>query len=84
MSGDLRGFTSLGMSEAVFCADCEMISNSTTVCRCCGSSALLNISQLLGGSLRNVQRAVLLVWPEGPSPRTATEWAEPETGNLAA
>lgn len=64
MSGDLRGFTSLILSEAVFCADCEMISNSKSVCRCCGSTALLNLSQLLGGSLRNVERAVLLNWPE--------------------
>lgn len=84
MSGDLRGFTSLSMSEAVFCADCEMISNSTTTCRCCGSSALLNISQLLGGSLRNVQRAVLLVWPETPQPRPMAEWTDADTSNLAA
>jgi len=64
MSGDLRGFNSMTLSEAVFCADCEMISNSATVCRCCGSAAVLSLSQLLGGSLRNVQRAVLLEWPE--------------------
>lgn len=84
MSGDLRGFTSLTMSEAVFCADCEMISNSTTVCRCCGSSAVLNISQLLGGSLRNVQRAVLLVWPETPQPRAVAEWPDTDADTLAA
>jgi hypothetical protein len=84
MAGDLRGFTSLSMSEAVFCADCEMISNSTSVCRCCGSSALLNISQLLGGSLRNVQRAVLLVWPETPHRRPMAEWADTDSSGLAA
>lgn len=61
---ELHSFTSLLLSEAVFCANCEMISNSTTVCQCCGSSAVLNLSQLLGGSLRNVQKAVLLKWPE--------------------
>jgi len=84
MSGDLRSFISLRMSEAVFCADCEMISNSTSICRCCGSSALLNISQLLGGSLKNVQRAVLLVWPEAPQRRAVADWPESETEELAA
>ncbi|HET8668988.1 MAG TPA: hypothetical protein VFM10_13470 [Terriglobales bacterium] len=64
MSGDLCSFNSLLLSEAVLCADCEMISNSRNVCRCCGSTAVLSLSQLLGGSLLKVERAVLLKWPE--------------------
>lgn len=67
MSGDLDSFLSLPLSEAVFCADCEMISNSKSVCRCCGSSALLLLSQLMGGSLKNVERAVVVDWPQAPT-----------------
>lgn len=62
MSGESLAFNSLLLSDAVLCADCEMISNSRNVCRCCGSSAVMSLSQVLGGSLRNVRRAVLLEW----------------------
>jgi hypothetical protein len=76
MSGDLCGFASLPLSEAVFCADCEMISNSKNVCRCCGSTALMVLSQLMGGSLRNVQRAVVIEWVQNPRPtRVAIEFS---------
>ena len=43
----------LSLQTAVFCAECELISqNSTPYCMACGSSALLSISRILGGSLR--------------------------------
>ncbi len=65
MSGDLLSFACLHLSEAVFCADCEMVSNSKNACRCCGSSALLMLSHVLGGSLRNVPQAVVVEWRSG-------------------
>jgi len=46
---------------AVFCVDCERISdNNTPQCLGCGSGALLNLSRVLGGSMRGQQSARLI------------------------
>ncbi|HEV3208526.1 MAG TPA: GAF domain-containing protein [Terriglobales bacterium] len=43
----------LGLPTAVLCVACELISeNNTPYCLACGSSALLGLSRVLGGSLR--------------------------------
>ncbi|MGH9512081.1 MAG: GAF domain-containing protein [Terriglobales bacterium] len=43
----------LSLPTAVFCVECEMISeNNTARCFCCGSPAILSLSRVLGGSLR--------------------------------
>ena len=49
------------LQAATFCADCELITtNSTPHCLACGSRALLSLSRVLGGSLRNQQTAHLI------------------------
>ncbi len=49
------------LQAATFCAECELIStNSTPHCLACGSRALLSLSRVLGGSLRNQQTAHLI------------------------
>ena len=63
MQGTLRAsdveFVSLQM--AAFCVQCEMItSNNTPQCLACGSVAILNLSRVLGGSLRGQQTAHLI------------------------
>ncbi len=51
----------LKLQTAVFCVQCELISeNNTTRCLACGSTALLGMSRLLGGSLRREATATLL------------------------
>lgn len=51
----------LPLQMAVFCAQCEMISeNSTPRCLACGSLAVLCLSRVLGGSLRGQQTARLI------------------------
>src|SRR6266550_5939919 len=48
----------LSLQTAVFCVACELISqNNTPGCLACGSQALLSLSRVLGGSLRNQQTA---------------------------
>jgi len=43
----------LSLQTAVFCAECELISeNSTPYCLACGSKAMLSLSRVLGGSLK--------------------------------
>ena len=50
----------LRLPSAVFCAQCELIhENNTTNCLACGSSALLSVSRIFGGSLGQ-QRATLV------------------------
>lgn len=50
------------LQSATFCVQCEMIStNSRTFCLACGSHALLGLSRVLGGSLRNQQNAHLIL-----------------------
>jgi len=49
------------LSSATFCVQCEIIStNSKTYCLACGSTALVGLSRVLGGSLRNQQTAHLI------------------------
>lgn len=49
------------LQAAVFCAECELISqNNTTNCLACGSQALLNLSRLMGGSLLHQSTANLI------------------------
>ena len=51
----------LPLQLAVFCAQCEMISeNNTPRCLACGSLAVLSLARVLGGSLRGQQRARLI------------------------
>jgi len=55
MPGSLapRVWNFLPLRMAIFCAQCEMISeNSTPRCLACGSIAVLSLSRVLGGSLR--------------------------------
>ena len=56
-----RDVSFLSLQSAVFCAQCELISeNSTPHCLACGSKAVLSLSRVLGGSLRNQQTAHLI------------------------
>ena len=51
----------LSLQCAVFCAECELISeNNTGRCLACGSQALLSLSRVMGGSLRGQQTAYLI------------------------
>jgi GAF domain-containing protein len=51
----------LCMRSAIFCVQCELISdNNTPHCLACGSSAVLSLARLLGGSLRGQQTAHLI------------------------
>src|ERR1700731_2364852 len=51
----------LCMQSAIFCVQCELISeNNTPHCLACGSTAVLSLSRLLGGSLRGQQTAHLI------------------------
>jgi hypothetical protein len=53
--------TFLGLSSTVFCVECELISyNNTPKCHCCGSTALLSLARILGGTLNGEQRATLV------------------------
>ncbi len=43
----------VSLTTAVFCVECEQISeNNTARCLCCGSQGLFSLSRLLGGSLQ--------------------------------
>ncbi len=49
------------LQTATFCVQCEMIcSSSRTYCLACGSTALVGLSRMLGGSLRHQQTAHLI------------------------
>jgi putative methionine-R-sulfoxide reductase with GAF domain len=49
------------LQSATFCVQCELIStNSTPHCLACGNPALLSLSRVLGGSLRQQQTAHLI------------------------
>lgn len=49
------------LQAAVFCAECELITqNNTPYCIACGSRALLNLSRVLGGSPRGQNTARLI------------------------
>jgi hypothetical protein len=52
--------------NAVLCADCEVISDSTNdVCAVCGSRSLLSLGRVLGGSIGD-QCAVLVPADQSP------------------
>lgn len=49
----LRDINFLSLSTAIFCVECELISeNNTPQCIACSSQAVLSLSRVLGGSLR--------------------------------
>jgi len=49
------------LQSATFCVQCELISaNSRPYCLACGSTALIGLSRVLGGSLRHQQTAHLI------------------------
>jgi putative methionine-R-sulfoxide reductase with GAF domain len=51
----------VSLQSAVFCVQCEMLSdNNTPRCLACGSIAVLSLSRILGGSLRGQQTAHLI------------------------
>jgi putative methionine-R-sulfoxide reductase with GAF domain len=59
MTVDDVNFVSL--QSAVFCVQCELLSNNNTSrCLACGSRAVLSLSRVLGGSLRGQQTAHLI------------------------
>jgi putative methionine-R-sulfoxide reductase with GAF domain len=59
--GTARHAQFLSLQSAVFCAECELISeNSTPYCLACGSKARLSLSRILGGSLRGKETAHLI------------------------
>ena len=39
------------LKNAILCVNCEVISNSNGRCEICGSSAVLTLSRVLGGSI---------------------------------
>jgi hypothetical protein len=48
------GLSTVPLLNAVFCADCETISNSPhEACTVCGSHSLINLFRMLGGTLRS-------------------------------
>src|SRR5215469_970255 len=58
--------------NAVLCADCEVISDSSgEVCSVCGSRSLLSLGRVLGGSVGD-ERAVLLAEEKEPARRMFT------------
>ena len=57
----LRDLSFVRLQTAVFCVDCELISeNSSPACLACGSRAVLSLARVLGGSLRGQQTAHLI------------------------
>lgn len=47
------GLSAVPLLNAVFCIDCETISNSPhDVCTICGSHSLVNLFRMVGGTLR--------------------------------
>ncbi|HKR32307.1 MAG TPA: GAF domain-containing protein [Terriglobales bacterium] len=53
--------TFLQLQNTVFCVSCELISyNNTTKCLACSSTALFSLSRVLGGAIREQDRARLI------------------------
>jgi GAF domain-containing protein len=51
----------LSLQSAVFCVQCELLSeNNTPRCLACGSNAVLSLARVLGGSLRGQQTTHLI------------------------
>jgi len=56
-----RDVSFVKLQAAVFCVECELISqNNTLKCLSCGSKALMSLSRLMGGSLLNQSTANLI------------------------
>ncbi len=56
-----RDISFVPLRSATFCVQCELISTSNKpYCLACGSQAILGLSRVLGGSLRNQQTAHLI------------------------
>jgi len=56
-----RNTSFLPLQTAIFCVECELISeDNTPYCLACGSKALLSLSRVLGGSLRKKETAHLI------------------------
>jgi GAF domain-containing protein len=50
-----------GLQTTVFCVQCELLSyNNSSKCLACGSSAIMSLSRVLGGSLRQEEQARLI------------------------
>ncbi|MGA2338224.1 MAG: hypothetical protein WBQ19_07400 [Terriglobales bacterium] len=65
------GLSAVSLLNAVFCADCETISNSPhDACSVCGSRSLINLFRMLEGNLRSQK------------PESAEDHAKPATYNL--
>ncbi|HEY3973054.1 MAG TPA: GAF domain-containing protein [Candidatus Sulfotelmatobacter sp.] len=57
-----RDVSFVPLQSATFCVQCELISaNSKPYCLACGSHALLGLSRVLGGSMRNQKNAHLIL-----------------------
>jgi len=66
-----RGLSAVPLLNAVFCADCETISNSPhDACSVCGSRSLINLFRMLDGKLRSQK------------PQSAEDHAKPAKYNL--
>jgi hypothetical protein len=56
-----RDIDFLELRNSVLCSECELISyNNTPQCLACGSTAMLSLSRVLGGSLHGEQRVRLV------------------------
>jgi hypothetical protein len=52
-TGSALGVNTVPLGNAVFCVNCEMISDSThDLCTVCGSRSLVGLFRVLGGTLR--------------------------------
>jgi hypothetical protein len=57
--------SSVSLLEAVLCADCEIISNSSgDCCAICGSRSLLSLGRVLGGNIEGQRAALVEVDPD--------------------
>src|SRR5438034_6361424 len=84
----------LSLQTAIFCVQCELIStNNTPRCLACGSKAVLGLSRLLGGSIRNHSSAHLIEDDElnrivrellRTVPGENYEWERPVRSNVPA
>jgi len=53
-AGTDKGVATVPLLSAMFCVDCESISNSAhDVCTVCGSHSLISVFRMLGGTLRS-------------------------------
>jgi hypothetical protein len=63
---DDRELSTVPLQRAVFCVDCETVSNSQhDVCTVCGSPSLISLVRLLGGTIQNRNAKALTVERHG-------------------